>query len=127
MRFPRWHGNQAVRNPFLKWAPGWAPLLWYQAYNKTKHNRYEQFEEANLENLVDAIGGLVVLLTSQFYRVDFFHERYSGLSSRDKDFEVAIGDYFLVKYPTDWKPEEQYDFDWQQLKTTPDPFQLLPL
>ena len=37
--------------------------------------------------------------------------------------ESAIGEYFRVKFPTDWDVSERYEFDWNQLKNDTDPFQ----
>lgn len=58
INFPLWYGNEAKRKPFAAWS-GAGPLGWYQAYNETKHNRHENFEQANFENLLNAVSGLV--------------------------------------------------------------------
>ena len=39
---------------------------WYAAYNAVKHNREENLEQANLENCMNAVAGILVLLYSQF-------------------------------------------------------------
>jgi hypothetical protein len=38
-----------------------AKTEWYNAYNKIKHDRAENFEKANLKNLVEAMSGLFLL------------------------------------------------------------------
>jgi hypothetical protein len=43
-----------------------------------------------------------------------------------KDFEVAIGGYFHVKFPSNFSPAEQYDFDWDKLKQTKNPIHKVP-
>ena len=40
-------------------------------YNAAKHDRHKQFKEANFGNLIDAVAGLVALLSSQFGDYDF--------------------------------------------------------
>lgn len=40
---------------------------WWSAYNKVKHQRGDYFNRANLKNVLDAIGGLFVILLL-FYR-----------------------------------------------------------
>jgi hypothetical protein len=125
VKLPVWHGDQAVRTPFSSWAEG-DSLTWYDAYNATKHDRHEQFEQASFTNLLDAVAGLVALLASQFYDHDFSHrapEWDDDLTTTD-GLESAIGRYFRVKYP-DWPEEERYDFEWKQLKNDSKPFQSL--
>ena len=124
VKFPLWHGNDHTRVPFSPWSGG-ASLIWYQAYNQTKHDRHEQFEQANFGNLLDAVSALVVLLASQFYTHDFSHLVLLAAMGPGDGFETAIGNYFLVKHPNDWPANDRYSFDWQQLKNDPDPFQVL--
>jgi hypothetical protein len=50
-------------NPFGNWSPS-SPtqsLPWYNAYNKTKHDREQYFSEASLENCIHAIAAVIVL------------------------------------------------------------------
>jgi hypothetical protein len=121
-KLPLWSGDLAIRTPFETWSKG-GPLTWYQAYNRTKHNRHENFEDANFGALVDAMCGLIILHSAQFRNEDFGRACYlvegSGL---DDGFDQAAGNYFLVGYPYDWPPGERYEFDWTQLRDTPDPF-----
>ena len=37
--------------------------------------------------------------------------------------ETGIGEYFRVKFHTNFPLHLRYDFDWQSLKGTPHPFQ----
>lgn len=39
---------------------------WWDAYNRVKHDRYASFKEANLGNVVNAIGGLFLLGAATF-------------------------------------------------------------
>jgi hypothetical protein len=128
VRFPYWHGANATRTPFGEWRTGDA-LRWYQAYNATKHSRHENFQQANFENLMDAMCGLVTILASQFYTDDFGQAYIVAERGASEGFEYAIGGYFLVKFPNDWAPEDRYSFDWQQLGKVANPIQtfLYPL
>jgi hypothetical protein len=126
IKLPLWHGTGALRTPFAAWTFG-AGLRWYQAYNATKHDRHQRFQEANFENLLDAVSGLVALLGAQFHTQSFSTgQRVLALEdSRLGGFEVAIGGYFHIKFPTDWSTAEQYDFDWQTLRSDLHPIQTL--
>jgi hypothetical protein len=121
---PLWLGNRRTRHPFAAWQSG-GTLTWYQAYNKSKHDRHGNFSKATFDHLLDAMGALVILLSAQFH-----DEEYSpndkGLSigyaydTGDK-METGVGGYFRIKFPKDWPLEERYGFDWQQLKIEADP------
>jgi hypothetical protein len=75
---PIWSGAPRILKPFDPWKParglrnpGGISLPWYQAYNASKHDRQDEFKKANLENLVTAVAGLLVLISSQFQNQDF--------------------------------------------------------
>ena len=121
---PTWRGSMGEFSPFGAWKDE-RPLPWYEAYNESKHDRHESLIAANLQMLIQAIGGLVVLLTAQFNRED-----YSGspdvlaLSGPTvHKWEAAIGGVFRVEHPNNWHHDQLYDFDWRDLKDVPDPFQ----
>lgn len=48
--------------PWSKWKEDGKPPLWWQANNKVKHHRGEHFKHANLKNVLNAVGGLLILL-----------------------------------------------------------------
>lgn len=127
-KFPVWKGAQHTRKPFAPWSAG-AALNWYQAYNAAKHDRHDEFSQANMNNLLDAIGGLAALLSSQFHTWDFSPAApgltLSGIGGPPQGFESAIGGYLSVKFPTVWSSADQYDFDWQSIGGDPDPFDTL--
>ncbi len=123
VKVPYWNGVKDIRNPFSAWSTGSA-LPWYEAYNTTKHDRYAGFKEATFEHLIDAYCGLLVILSAQFERNDFAPRNTLLAIHGPKDgMESGIGDFFRVKFPDDWPMDLRYDFDWQQLKGEPDPFQ----
>jgi hypothetical protein len=63
VKVPNFHGKESVRRPFKAWIKGSA-LPWYEAYNSVKHDRVNEFKSANLKNLLDAVCGLLVVLSS---------------------------------------------------------------
>jgi hypothetical protein len=85
-------------------------LEWYQAYNDTKHARGTNLADANLKNVVDAMCGLVVLMSAQFYTNDFSGPDFLIAENGLTDTEHAIGGYFSVKFP-DIPIEERYSLD----------------
>lgn len=123
VKLPFWRGDQNIRQPFEAWASDEA-LTWYNAYNSSKHNRHEAFTEANLANLLDAVSGLVIVLSAQFLTEDFSPGlRSIALEGPNDGMESAIGGYFRVKFPTEIPADSRNDFDWQQLRTEVTPFQ----
>lgn len=122
VQLPIWSGKTNIRKPFEEWVTG-GSLSWYQTYNKIKHNRNIEFEQATFDTLINAISGLFVILSAQFYTYDFIPgNSYLLIESSN----AGIGDYFIIEFPKDWKEEEKYDFsneDWQKMKFETDPFQ----
>jgi len=106
---PYWEGSKA-RQPFKAWSEG-APLTWYQDYNLTKHSRGTNLKSASLKNVVDAMAGLVTILSAQFYTVSFtVGTQYLELEDGETDIEHAIGGYFGVEFP-DIPDSEKYSLD----------------
>ena len=125
VRLPVWTGEHAVRVPFADWATGGSPA-WFKAHHGGKHNRHSEFAKASLGNVVDAVAGVVALLSAQFITHDFGPmSRMLSVESGNDGFEQAVGGYFEVSFPTDWSVEQRYDFDWQVLQKDPAPFQQL--
>ena len=88
-----------------------------------KHDRHEKFAEASFSKLIDAVCGLVAILSAQFHTHDF--SPGPGLLALEgggapTGFDTAIGGYFWVKFPA-WPTAEQYDFQWDP--TNPGTFQ----
>jgi hypothetical protein len=125
VRVPIWHGAGADRQPFHQWSQG-KSLAWYQAYNRTKHDRHAAFQDATFEHLVDAVCGLVALLSAQFHTHDFAPSDWAlTVGGLNDGMESAIGGYFRVAFPSDWPADDRYEFDWKAIKDEPDPFQEL--
>src|SRR5205823_2220659 len=97
---------------------------WYQAFNKSKHDRHVQFKEANLNNLLNSVAGLLVVLSSQFGTQDFSPEE-EAITNGDGYYSTtpALGGFFHIEFPNDWSDDEKYDFDWNDLKKEANRFQ----
>ncbi len=122
VRLPAWRGIRSVRRPFEEWANGGSPQ-WFRDYHGGKHNRHQEFPKANLGNVIDAMSGVVALLAAQYFTFDYRPQGIGTSIGQPSDgFEQAIGDYFEVKFPTDWSTAERYDFNWQILEKQPQPF-----
>lgn len=124
---PIWDGTQSTFEPFANWAGNAtnAELSWYQAYNSSKHDRKSEFKKANFSNLLNAVAGLLVLLSSQF-RTENLAPGSTALALEGYDYysgEPALGEFFRIEFPNDWSEEEKYNFDWAELKKEPDRFQ----
>jgi len=130
---PMWREGHRIWVPFSSWKDhrgakwpngskdGRKPLnpSWYEAYNTSKHNRQDNFHMANLENLIMAVCGLLVLITSQFKDIDFTSSQIVGGYTHSDYYpeEFAIGGLFRIKYPDDWRSDEMYDFDWEVIRS----------
>jgi len=115
VKLPLWYGKKSLRKPYKKWENG-KSLPWFEAYNNTKHDRHEKFNQASFNNLIDSVCGLVVILSSQFMQEDFMPgETYITLDGSVDGMESAIGNYFRVSYPNDWPKTEQYDFSYMDI------------
>ncbi|MCR6479764.1 hypothetical protein NU688_26650 [Variovorax sp. ZS18.2.2] len=129
VRVPTWKGSNSVRSPFQAWASS-SPLSWYQAYNKSKHQRHENFERATFDALMDAFCGLNILLSAQFCDEEYSPRAKSiGLSGAayhydgEDGMEPSIGSILRIKFPTDWPDEQRYEFKWPEISLLADPFQ----
>ncbi|MBP3772453.1 MAG: hypothetical protein J6I53_07170 [Treponema sp.] len=77
--------------PFLLWnvSNPTKSLVWYDAYNKTKHDRYNSFSDAKLKFIIEAIAANIVL-----YAI-----RYSPLSliNNSTVFSATINQMFTIE------------------------------
>jgi hypothetical protein len=96
--------------PFQSWGlQNQTQLTWYQAYNSVKHDRENQFESANLKNVLDAIAAVAVLLFAQYgERMPFNRE--------------LIGDFFNFVEVPQWDVNQCYlpprkGDSWRPIKT----------
>lgn len=121
VKIPFWRGAHAIRRPYSEWQH-LNPLPWYEAYNQTKHDRHANFEHASFNHLMEAICGLVTLLSAQFIIQDFSPAPgFLSLEGPADGMESALGGLFRVNYPSDWTLAEKYDFNWRVLTNDANP------
>jgi len=126
VHIPIWEGTNSAFDPFQQWTTS-TELFWYQAYNKSKHDRHVQFKEANFKNLLNAVAGLLIVLSSQFGTQDFSPGEELVSVNVDSYYSTtpALGGFFHIEFPSDWCDEEKYDFNWTDLRKEADRFQRL--
>jgi len=128
---PMWNGVSPAIRPFEPWqslrgqsVPQGVPLTWYQAYNASKHSRQQAFKQANLWTLIEAVAGLIILVTAQFKTVTFdAGPNYITMGSGTyHPHQHSIGGLFRIRYPDDWSDAEIYAFNWSDLQDKSDRF-----
>lgn len=123
LALPIWNGSAKVFTPFRSWKDN-QPLDWYQAYNASKHDRHEAFKKANMGHLLNAVTGLLVLLSAQFKAEDFSAgSRGLAIGYDYHEGDVAIGGLFRITFPKNWSENEMYDFNWSELEKKQERFQ----
>lgn len=119
VNIPHWRGQYGIRTPFSCWSnPSKPNPKWYNAYHETKHNRVAGFENANFENIIDAVSALLIILSSQFYTHDFSSGHVFLVAESDMQndgMEPGIGGYLRIQFPT-WPDEKRYSFTYQDIK-----------
>ncbi len=55
--------------PWERWRRNVNPI-WWQSYNDVKHHRDDHFEEANLKNVLNSLGGLLITVF-YYYKIKF--------------------------------------------------------
>lgn len=96
---------------------------WYKSYNKVKHDRNKNFSEASLKNVIEAVGGVYVLLIAM-YGIGFDH--ILKLSFHNASMRDVPTFFRASKFPT-WNKEHLYDYNWEVLKNNEFPYQNHPL
>jgi hypothetical protein len=122
IKIPVWKGVENIRKPFANWELG-KTLDWWDGYNKSKHDRHNQFEKATFKNLTNAMCALITILSAQFENNEF-SSTGKGLSigGEPKDgMKSAIGGYFRVKYPNNWSEEDKYGFLYSDIEKGENP------
>ncbi|QQS11867.1 MAG: hypothetical protein IPK81_20370 [Rhodospirillales bacterium] len=116
-----WTGRKVHYTPFRAWGTG-GPLVWYQRYNSSKHDRQGNFQKATFGTLIESICGLLALLSAQFHVQDFDPGpdllALEGGGSPD-GYELGIGGGFFVKFPTSWPLADRYSFDVDRVMRSP--------
>lgn len=111
-----WRDTGKTFYPFKQWEKDHT-LSWFQDYNKVKHNRFIEFQKANIINLMLAFSGLLCLLYAQFgfYGIT----TASSISRAERGVRVSDTPFWIS--PPNWE-HEHYNFEWKKLVTFPDPY-----
>ena len=137
--FPFWRNSDGSMSdlemiPFESFQESKRPA-WYVSYNEVKHNRDNKFENASLENCMNAVAAILVLLYSQFgascLAIRVGSLGFGGPEPNEYGYDdlTFYGDTdFRITPPsmTDWPEEEWYNFDWDSIKGTAEPFEKYP-
>lgn len=116
-----WKPERKVIQPFIQWQDSHS-LSWYKAYNDVKHDRQNNFHQANLNNLLQAIAGVCIILFSQFSIYSFnAYQRQESYTGND-DGAIFSGESLFSILPANWPDDDKYDFEWEELKSKPEPF-----
>ena len=97
--------------PFEHWEKSKASqsLPWYNAYNKIKHNREDNFHFATLENCINAIAANLIMFAIRFSPTTLYNENdvcsnlarssldYKIENSRDFYIPIFEGEYYLYE------------------------------
>jgi hypothetical protein len=54
------HGIELI--PWSAWSKHKGIPIWWNAYNKIKHQRNAEYHHANLQNALNAVGGLLIMV-----------------------------------------------------------------
>lgn len=111
--FGRWPSHDF--KPFDAWnSSTFASLPWYQGYNKVKHNRYANFKEANFENVMNAVSGLLCILHAQIgEKMDSVC--FEGFAKQQETQDKIVNGTFTITAPT-FTDAEKYNFIWNNSK-----------
>ena len=118
--------------PFSAWSSmsSYTALAWYQEHNAVKHYRSQNFNNANLKNVVTALGGLYILLFSQFGDlVDLTTNEGATVFFVDDEpmfFGVNNKMGYNLKQKPSFSESEKYGFEWNLIKANSDSFQKFP-
>lgn len=72
--------------PWINWVEDNNPI-WWNSYNKVKHERNTYFNKANLQNTVNAVGGLLIAVL-YFYKHQFEFESGNSISFKEATFQL---------------------------------------
>ena len=82
-----------VFEPWKSWEETISPEWWGKSYNKIKHDRYNHFEKASLENALNSVGALLITIL-------YYHQYISG-KSLNVDLNRGTQLFAPAKAPTD--------------------------
>ena len=94
-------------SPFSEWddEKTTQSIIWYDSYNKVKHDREENFSKATLKNVIDSISAVVILMVSQYGEdLPYWKENVGKYFDFVKKPKWEINEYYLPPFKEeDWK------------------------
>ena len=84
--------NKFACKPFENWNSSSATqsIPWYDAYNKVKHDKANNFKEATLKNCLNAVAAVIVLFCIRYSPYILYHETDSCSSLFKNSIEICI-------------------------------------
>ena len=85
-------------SPFKRWNKNkpTASLSWYDAYNKIKHDRDQNFPLANLRNAINSIIAFAILLLAQYgWNNSIWERKFSNVFKIKKYAKWEIEDFYI--------------------------------
>ena len=89
--FKNYNGLREFR-PYVNWnkQQPTQSLSWYHAYNQTKHDRNASFNEATLENVMDAISAVVAMFCAKFGPFTLINDNNALSSLINQHFSICL-------------------------------------
>jgi hypothetical protein len=86
------YSNVPPMRPFIGWNASMPTqsLHWYDAYNKTKHDRDQSFNQASLRNCVAAVAANVIMFAVRFGPVSLFESRGTPATLVNNLFSIQL-------------------------------------
>lgn len=84
--------------PFGEWEPkeNSKSPSWYKAYNDVKHDRINNFKEANLRNAIEATLGFATMLIATYgYRNEFWNDKVGKIINVKKEPLWMLKEFYL--------------------------------
>lgn len=97
-------------NPFKDWNSEnpTQSLVWYDAYNKTKHDRENNFSNANLKNAIDAVCAVFILFFTQYG------------ANEIRKWSSEITSFFQLEETPNWCVTETYIYPYDVAEDSPE-------
>lgn len=78
--------------PFCQWdlSQPTKSLKWYDSYNKTKHDRNSSFNEATLENVLDAVSASIAMFCARFSPFSLLNNNNILSSLINQYFKISL-------------------------------------
>ena len=79
--------------PWINWSENKNPN-WWKSYNNVKHQRNDYFNEANLQNTLNAFGALLLTVV-YYYKIAFSKETGNNIDFQETTSQLKPGASFI--------------------------------